>query len=581
MKRIVWVNPASIIKSLRDLMSGPFRRENVNAFSRLKRVWDKSLGKRNIFLPLSRWSLPLPIILISIGIVLRLNHYLGNRSFWLDEAWLALDITLKSIQEILFLNVRHIDLPSAPMGFLLVEKISILAFGNTDYALRLFPLLCGILSLFLFYAILKRYCSRPVVIMALGLFALIDPLVYYSAELKQYSSDVMIALIMYLLADYYVQSRNLKIYGAISFGFVGAYAICFSHSSVFVLAGIGLTLISFSIVRRQWDRIPRLLIAFYFWFLALATLYFFSFKGMLENEFIWENAHKSINLMPYPFWTQGIKWIGISLVRILKNLIGTFPLTLMIGVCAFLLGLQKILKDNKERFFMLITPVLFALIAAGLRIYPFGVRFSLFAVPAILIFVSEGVCFFLKKRGRQYKVIGVITIILLFFYPLTRAGHYLIHPRGMEEIKPVMLYLKKHQREGDRIFLNNSAQYAFAYYLGYYKLPYFFNPVVKIWDGYQDGPGYNFLIAYENYIYDQEGNFDGISKRRRGPIKLYKGKFDRVFNNYKRTWVLFSHADLKAKKIFLESLDKIGKRLTEVQAEGVSLYLYDLTQILH
>ena len=35
MKRIVWVNPASFIKSRRDLMSGPFRRKNVNAFSRL------------------------------------------------------------------------------------------------------------------------------------------------------------------------------------------------------------------------------------------------------------------------------------------------------------------------------------------------------------------------------------------------------------------------------------------------------------------------------------------------------------------------------------------------------------------
>ena len=37
MKRVVWVNPASFIKSRRDLMSGPFRRKNVNAFSRL--IW--------------------------------------------------------------------------------------------------------------------------------------------------------------------------------------------------------------------------------------------------------------------------------------------------------------------------------------------------------------------------------------------------------------------------------------------------------------------------------------------------------------------------------------------------------------
>ena len=35
---------------------------------------------------------------------------------------------------------------AAPIGFLFIEKLSILVFGNHDYIMRLFPLLAGILA---------------------------------------------------------------------------------------------------------------------------------------------------------------------------------------------------------------------------------------------------------------------------------------------------------------------------------------------------------------------------------------------------------------------------------------------------
>jgi asparagine N-glycosylation enzyme membrane subunit Stt3 len=45
----------------------------------------------------------------------------------------------------------------APIGFLLVEKIFNLFLGRNEYALRLFPLILGLLSLWLFYLLLKRF----------------------------------------------------------------------------------------------------------------------------------------------------------------------------------------------------------------------------------------------------------------------------------------------------------------------------------------------------------------------------------------------------------------------------------------
>ena len=83
----------------------------------------------------------LPLSLIFIGIALRFSHYISNRSFWLDEAWLARDVLTRTFKEIL-LNIINRDLPAIPpIGFLIVEKLSVNTFGNHEFALRPFPFL--------------------------------------------------------------------------------------------------------------------------------------------------------------------------------------------------------------------------------------------------------------------------------------------------------------------------------------------------------------------------------------------------------------------------------------------------------
>ena len=83
-------------------------------------------------------------VIISFGIVLRLWQYVYNRSLWHDEARNALDIVNQSLLELIEKGTY-----TAPVGFLIVEKMFIQIFKNSDYIFRLFPLLCGIISLFL------------------------------------------------------------------------------------------------------------------------------------------------------------------------------------------------------------------------------------------------------------------------------------------------------------------------------------------------------------------------------------------------------------------------------------------------
>ena len=138
----------------------------------------------------------LPYLIIAFGIAMRLIQYLANRSLWADEAVLALNIVNRSYLELL----QPLDYDQgAPIGFLMVEKLAVQILGNNEYALRLFPFVCGIGSLFLFYELGKKLIPKSAVIISLALFASLQYLVYYSAELKQYSSDVAIALFLYLL----------------------------------------------------------------------------------------------------------------------------------------------------------------------------------------------------------------------------------------------------------------------------------------------------------------------------------------------------------------------------------------------
>jgi hypothetical protein len=76
-------------------------------------------------------------ILLATGIVIRVYHYLVNRSLWLDEAMLSNNIIDRSFSQLL----EPLDkLQIAPIGFLFTQKVAVLFLGTNEYALRLFPL---------------------------------------------------------------------------------------------------------------------------------------------------------------------------------------------------------------------------------------------------------------------------------------------------------------------------------------------------------------------------------------------------------------------------------------------------------
>jgi len=210
-------------------------------------------------------------ILIGLGIILRLVQYLYNRSLWLDEASLALNLIKKSFYGLL----QPLDWGQwAPPGFLVVVKVLIRTFGDSEYVLRLFPLVAGILSLLIFYAVARRALSQRGLLIALALFAISGPLIRYSSEFKQYSSDVTIALGIYLMGLIWLEQKSRFVLYTVVFSVIGSILIWFSHPSIFFLSGIGIALAVHSLKTKQWTQFVWLTMPALFWLSSFAIFYF-------------------------------------------------------------------------------------------------------------------------------------------------------------------------------------------------------------------------------------------------------------------------------------------------------------------
>ena len=180
-------------------------------------------------LVMRRW---LTVTAISAGVVLRLLGYFRNRSLWFDEAAVATNIVERPLSGLFRPLEFH---QGAPVGFLIVEKLLTSLMGPSEFVLRLLPLFCGLLTVFLAARIVQLYIDRSAIPLAIALIALNPSLIYYSSEVKQYSSDALVTLLLLWMFVSLSQS-DFSAKKIFAFGFMGAAAVWFSHPAAFLLA---------------------------------------------------------------------------------------------------------------------------------------------------------------------------------------------------------------------------------------------------------------------------------------------------------------------------------------------------------
>ncbi len=486
--------------------------------------------------PVSRISWVARLVIL-IGLVFRLRSFAANRSFWIDEAMLARNVVDRTFAEL----AQPLDYnQGAPLGFLYVEK-ALESLRNRDYVLRLFPLLSGCLSLLLMYRLLSDWGASPSDLIALALFAVGGRLIYYTTELKQYSSDVLVALLLYLAAVPLLTKRaTAKHWGLLAFG--GIAGVWFSHPALFALASLGLILALQYARDREWNHLWLIGLVGLAWSLDIALLYLVSLRHLAASTELTDFWRAFF--MPLPPW-RNLPWLGSAMRQLFVDPVGlSVPL---VGLSLAVGGVVLLLKRRWQWGCAVLLPLLMALLASGFHKYPFGSRMLLFAIPGLLIAIAEGlegVRLALWRIRPLAMGVWLALALVLVWGPAAAAVDDFVQPSMGEHIKPAMTYLQVHRQPGDTIYVYYGAYHAYKYYAPIYGL-------------------------------DDSGAILGISSRADPQqyiqdIHALAGKG--------RVWLLFSHVHTGSagneETFLLEHLDKAGTREEQMELPGASLYLY-------
>ena len=491
----------------------------------------------------------LSLAIIGFGIFVRFVQYLYNRSLWADEAVLALNIINRSYLELL----QPLDNDQgAPLGFLMVEKLVVQLFGDNEYALRLFPLLSSIIALLLLYELAKRCIQPTAVPIALALFASLRYLVYYASEVKQYSIDVAITLTGFLIAIH-IQNNKLNLKKIIILSSLGSIAIWFSHPAIFVLSGIGLSLLLINFDSNKKMKNISILTIFSTWILSFVGFYLVSLRHLSSSKSLltsWKDRGT------FPSSSFDIIWMLDSLGRFFSKPLGFTIWVDGIAIIAFVAGCISLFSTKKATLLILVSPVFTTFFASYLHKYPFEGRLVLFLTPLFILIIAEGLDYVLARirYNKFHKIVGGILLVLLLAPSLINASNLIVKPTVKEEIKPVISYIRTHQKPEDILYIFQRGEHQFKYYAKRY--------------GYQEK---DYIIGV-----DDLDKYDGVAVSD-DEWNRYKSDLDKLRGN-NRVWFLFSHVEIKREHEMIKSyLDSIGKQIILFKSPGSFVYLYDLT----
>jgi hypothetical protein len=150
--------------------------------------------------PDGRWKASIPYLVwgfVFLGAIVRLVGYLLRFPLWVDECMLAENFLDRGFADLLAPLANH---QAAPIGFLWIELACVKIFGFSEWSLRLFPLVCGIASLFVFRHLASRLLAGVPLVLAVGSLAVAKSPIGLSANAKPYATDLLAAAVLLALA---------------------------------------------------------------------------------------------------------------------------------------------------------------------------------------------------------------------------------------------------------------------------------------------------------------------------------------------------------------------------------------------
>ena len=437
---------------------------------------------------------------VLLGITCRLRAYLARTSFWNDEAFIVLNVTDHRASELMGpLDYNQ----AAPPGFLWIERAAAIGLGTSEYSLRLFPLAAGLGAMGFFAALAWRAFPGPAAVFAGGWFAFNEKLITYGAEVKQYSSDALLAVVLIWLA---IPAAKFAPLGSsnsdsptptsptpagrfVLLALTAAIGVWVSHPAAIIFGAISLALAPAGL-REGWR--GRMA------WVAGNAMVLASFVLLYRLSIVREQSPYL-----YSFWAAGFPptqhparvpiWLAGGLYDLCKL---AYPS--MVIATALLTALGLIELCRRQSFLLLsacVGPVALLILAAFARKYPFSPsRLSLFLLPELLLLCAAGAALLIDRSRATLGIARWILPALLLGCGIVQAGGRVIEPHFRSHLRPTVQYVRAHRQPGDALFILGPPFYRHMEFYCYWRHP--LGPVFSSLPAADDLPVGRFWLVF-------------------------------------------------------------------------------------
>lgn len=403
-----------------------------------------------------RWWIGVPSAVIVFGIVIRLVAFYHHRALGIDEVMLALNLTARSFGGLLHPLAFE---QTAPILFLWLSKASIAAVGIGERALRAGPFIAGVVLAPLVWYAARRLLSSPEgAALAAASVAVCPIAMAYADILKPYAVD---ATVTALLLGLTLRVIGTPLSRAIwcSLGVACSLGVFLSAPSVFVTAA-ALAAIAISPAGRI-EGVRRRLAAVTAAWAACGGVNFVALqRSTVQNTYMqryWEGAffrpplsHMATLAYGRVGWTVQEMFLGEGVA---------YPsIVRLLFVAVAIAGLFALLRrQGRWAIVLLAGPIVFAVVASGLRLYPLSERTLLFAAPVVLITVASGVEALAAAGARRIPSIGsplFASLAALLLLPATVDSAMRVHDLlTPDAFRAAMVDLTQHARPSAPIYV--------------------------------------------------------------------------------------------------------------------------------
>jgi hypothetical protein len=469
------------------------------------------------------WHLALGLV-VAAGAYWRIGMFWWDRALWLDPAMLTLNIVergFQSLGEPLAWN------QAAPIFFLWLTKATAAPWDYSERALCFWPLVTSLASLFLFARLSFKIGGPVVAFLATTALACSSTAIYYSAEVRPYSFDLLVAILSLSLG--WTCSKLDSPRALWSWSALGILVPFFSHGGILVFAGTAVALL---IQATYLKKLRAILPFFGATYIAQLAAYIFQIRPSLPPQLL--ELHEQNPGFPLEISSLGT-WLS-GYVEYPLGFVGAGALPWVLAI----LGLCR-LGWRSELFRFIALPLLVVAGACALRLFPSAVgdyeinsRFLLVTTPYALLafaFGAEAVC-----RGLRSRPAALIWIIFVLYSPVARSYQW---PQFLEQdMRSLVNQLRFERVESDQIYVFSNAVPAFLFYTRGEPLPFIAGKVLR--------------------------NPEAEIPQELVPLGVG------------RTFVVLSHCYADEIRLFQAELDRRGDYLGSWQFPGTTLFLYEI-----